>query len=128
LIKLPYWLGIAADALWAAALLFPQVFGLLVGNPVFNPDLQTRLIMGIGGTMMTGWIVLLFWGIRKPIERRIVAFITAVPIILGLFILALIAYLTGMTSSIWLIVKTVILFIFFITSYILAGKMDETEN
>ena len=30
LIKLPYWLGIAADALWAIALFFPVVFGVML--------------------------------------------------------------------------------------------------
>ncbi len=40
LIKIGYWLGIAADALWAIGLLFPQVFGILAGRPDFNPDLQ----------------------------------------------------------------------------------------
>jgi asparagine N-glycosylation enzyme membrane subunit Stt3 len=31
LIRIPYWLGSAADALWAVALLFPPVFGTLTG-------------------------------------------------------------------------------------------------
>lgn len=48
LIKVAYWLGIGADVLWATGLFIPQVFGILTGNPEFNPDLQTRLIMGIG--------------------------------------------------------------------------------
>ena len=38
LIKIAYWLGIGADALWAVGLLFPQVFGMLTGNPAFHPD------------------------------------------------------------------------------------------
>jgi len=37
LIKLAYWLGIGADALWAVVLLFPLVFGLLTGRPILNP-------------------------------------------------------------------------------------------
>lgn len=53
LIKLVYWLGIGADSLWAVGLLIPQVFGILIGNPEFNPDIQTRL-MGIGGSLMAG--------------------------------------------------------------------------
>ncbi len=38
-IRIAYWLGIAADALWAVGLLCPPVFGLLTGNSDFNPDL-----------------------------------------------------------------------------------------
>ena len=56
LIKFPYWLGIGADALWAFGLLFPSIFGILTGNPDFNPDLQLRLIMGIGGSLQSSAI------------------------------------------------------------------------
>ena len=58
-IKLGYWLGIAADALWAAGLLVPKAFGILVGKADFQPDLQTTLIMWMGGSLMTGWTFLL---------------------------------------------------------------------
>ncbi|MFC2104376.1 hypothetical protein ACFLS4_03375 [Bacteroidota bacterium] len=70
LIKLPYWLGISADALWAIGLLIPTAYGYLTGNPDFNPSFETRQIMGIAGTIMTGWTFLLIWAVRKPIERR----------------------------------------------------------
>ncbi len=40
LIKIAYWLGIVADAVWAIGLIFPRVFGRLTGNPDFNPDLM----------------------------------------------------------------------------------------
>ena len=51
LIKIPYWLGIGADALWAVGLLVPQVFCILSGNPDFNLDLQIRLIMVKGSSL-----------------------------------------------------------------------------
>ncbi len=53
LITIPYWLGVAADALWAVGLLIPKVFAILTGTSEFNPDLQTRLIMGIGGSFLS---------------------------------------------------------------------------
>lgn len=77
LIKFPYWLGIVADALWAVALFSPVVFGMLTGQNNFNPDLQIRLIMGIGGILMTGWTLLLLWAVGQPVERRAVIPITA---------------------------------------------------
>jgi hypothetical protein len=122
LIKAAYWLGIGADALWAVALLFPGIFGILTGSPDFNPDLQIRLIMGIGGSLMTGWTFLLLWAVRQPVERRMVILLTAFPVVFGMFIVALIGILNGNTSNIWLLVKTTILFISMVTSYILAGK------
>ena len=93
LIKFPYWLGIGADVLWAFALLFPSIFGILTGNPDFNPDLQIRLIMGIGGCLMTGWTFLLLWAVRSPIERRVVILLTAFPVVFGLIIISLIGFL-----------------------------------
>ena len=123
IIKFPYWLGIAADALWAVALLVPSVFGMILNNPDFNPDLQTRLIMGIGGSLMTGWTLLLYWAVRKPIERRMVALLTVFPVVFGLFFIALFGFLGGNTSNIWILTKTIILFICMVTSYIFAGKI-----
>jgi len=123
LIKIAYWLGIGADLLWAIVLLSPKLFGIMIGIPNYNPDIQTRLIMAIGGTLMIGWTLLLLWAVREPIERRVVILITAFPVVFGLFIVALIGYLEGNTSNIWILVKTSILFIVMVTSYILARKM-----
>ena len=123
LIKLAYWLGIGADALWAVALFIPSFFGILSGNPGFDPDIQVRLIMGIGGSLMTGWTFLLIWAIRKPIERRVVILLTAYPVVIGMFVIALIGFLGGGTSNLWILIKSCILMISMTTSYILSGKI-----
>lgn len=125
LIKIAYWLGIGADAFWAVVLFFPHLFGILTGIPDFNPDFQTKLIMAIGGILMTGWTFLLLWAVRKPIERRVVILLTAFPVVFGLFIVALIGYLDGNTINSWIMVKTSILFISMVTSYILARKKNK---
>ena len=127
LIKIAYWLGIVADALWAVGLFFPQIYGMLMGNPDFDPDLQTRLIMGIGGILMTGWTFLLLWAVREPIERRTVILLTA-SVVIGMFIVTLIGVLGGNTSSIWILIKTTILFISMVISYIISGKMDRDKE
>ncbi len=127
LIKLAYWLGIGADALWAIGLLCPPLYGALIGEPDFSPDLEMRLVMGIGATLMTGWTFLLLWALRKPIERRFVILLTAFPGVFGLSIIALIGFLAGNSSNIWILGKSALLIISMVTSYILAGKMD-TEN
>jgi len=123
LIKIPYWLGIFADALWAIGLFSPWLFGLLTGNPDFNADLENRLIMGIGGTLMTGWTILLIWAVIKPIERRGVILITAFPVVFGMFVITLIQVLNGNTLLLWALIKTIILFILMLYSYVLAGKI-----
>jgi hypothetical protein len=123
LIRIAYWLGIAADALWAIGLIFPQVFGFLLGSPDFAPDLQVRSIMGIGASLMTGWTFLLLWAVREPIERRVVILLTAFPVVFGIFVVALIDFLAGNTFILWILVKTTILFISMIASYLLANQM-----
>ena len=79
--------------------------------------------MGIGGSLMIGWTVLLLWAVRQPIERRFVILITAFPVVFGLSIVALIGYLDGNTTNIWILIKNSILFISMITSYLLAGNV-----
>ena len=128
LIKMPYWLGIGADALWTIGLFSPPVFGVLIGNPEFSPDLQVRLIMGIGGSLMMGWTLLLLWAVRKPVERRIVILLTAFPVVLGVFIITLIPILSGVSSNIWILIKALILMISMLLSYLLACKMDNGKD
>ena len=127
-IKGTCWLGIVADALWAVGLFFPSVFALLVGRPDFNPDLQVRLAMGVGGSLMTGWTFLLFWTLQKPIERRGVFLLTAFPVIFGLFIIALIGVMNGNADNIWILIKTSILFIAMMSSFYLAGKIERANK
>ena len=128
LIKVAYWLGIGADALWAVGLLFPKIFGILVGRLDFNPDFQTQIIMGIGGSLMTGWTFLLLWAVRKPIERRVVILLTAFPVVFGMFIICLIDVLYGNTFLIWALIKSIVLIISMTISYILAGKMVKEND
>ena len=125
LIKLPYWLGIAADALWAVALFTPRVFGLLTGRPGFKPDLEVRLIMAIGGTLMTGWTFLLIWALQDPVGRRGVIMLTAFPVVFGLFLVALVGSFKRGTFNGWILVKTTVLFVSMVASYILAGGMEQ---
>ena len=127
-IILPYWLGIAADALWAIALFVPNVFGALTGNPDFDPDREFRLTMAIGGVPMAAWTILLLWAVRDPIERRFVILLTAFPVVLGFFIIALIQVLYGNPFQIWILIKTVVLFVSMIGSYLLSGVAKRAQK
>jgi len=125
LIKFPYWLGIAADALWAAALLFPPVFGVLTGEYDFSPDWQMQSVMTIGGILMAGWTALLLWAVQHPVERRFVILLTAM-VVAALFLLALVNVLRGTTNEYWILIKCLVLFVTMITSYSLSGRVDRT--
>lgn len=123
LIRLAYWLGIGADSLWAVALLFPPLFFTLTGTPDFNPDLEVKLIMGVGGSLMTGWTLLLIWALRRPIERRVVIFLTAFPVAFGMFVVAFIGFLAGSAANAWIMAKTLVLIVTMVTSYVLADRI-----
>ena len=125
IVKLSCWLGIGADALWAVGLFFPSVFALLTGRPDFNPELQVRLIMGIGGSLMLGWTLLLFWLVQNPVERRFVFLLTAFPVIFGIFTTALIGAINGNSANTWILIKTAILFVAMLYSYYLTGKVKQ---
>ena len=122
-IRLPYWLGILADSMWAIALFYPPVFGLLTRNPEFNPELEIRLIMGIGGTLMACWTILLIWALRKPIQRRFIILLTAL-VVLGMALVALIGMMNGNDGNIWILIKCIVLLIIMVISYFLARDMD----
>ena len=128
LIRLPYWLGIIADALWAIALFYPPVYGMLIGNSNFNPDLQYKLTMSVGGILMVGWTSLLIWGVQSPVERRFVILITAFPVVFGMFFVSLIAYISGNPASLWIVFKTAFLFVTMLISYFLSSKIAKDNN
>ncbi len=123
-IKIGYWLGIGADALWAAILASPYLYGLVTGTPDFNPDFQTRQIMLIAAMLMSGWTVLLIWGVRNPIERRFIILLTAI-VVLSLFLVAVNGYLSGNKVLLWILIKSPLLFISMTISYLLSGKSVE---
>ncbi len=126
LITFPYWLGMAADTLWAVALLFPPFFGLLTGVEDFSPDWQTQSVMAIGGILMAGWTILLFWAVRSPVERRFVILLTA-GVVAALFLLALVNVLKGNTSEHWILIKCLVLFAAMLTSHSLAGRKSRAS-
>lgn len=128
LIRLPYWLGIGTAALWAVALFCHPLMGLLVGFPTFDQIVLIRVIMALGGSLMTGWALLLLWAVRKPIERRAVILITAYPPVLGLLATAFIALLGGNTTSIWIICKSIVLLVSMTMSYILACRVSGAQS
>jgi len=99
------WIGVAADALWTVALVFPQFYGILTGKPDLPVDLSLRMALGIAGALMAGWTLLLAWTAKNPVERRVDMALTAVPVIAGLLVVALIGVVNGSTSTEWILVK-----------------------
>jgi len=128
IIKAVCWAGVLADALWTVALIFPGAFGLLTGRPEFQADLDFRLVMGIGASLMAGWTFLLVWAARNPIERRGVMLLTFCPVIIGLFIVTIIGMVEGNGSSAWILVKLIVLSMAIVSGYVLAGTIAKKSQ
>ena len=128
IIKLSYVLGIIADGLWAVAFLFPPLFNLLTNNKNFNPDFETRIIMGIAASLMLGWTVLMIWALLKPLERRFILILTAFPVVLCLFVLSLLSVLNGNLFAIWLLFKTLLIIILMTYSYLKANRIVRNQK
>jgi hypothetical protein len=84
--RLPYLIGVLVDSIAAVALLTPA------GSPIRTlayPGVDPSEVAFADGSrtafaLMLGWTVLLAWGARQPIERRIVLLFTAFPVVVGL--------------------------------------------
>lgn len=81
LIKAVFLFGAIADAIIAVEwyLISLGVVNLPVHPSFFVGETQDfRYAMSIGALFMAGWAVLLWWGSRKPVERKGLLLITAV--------------------------------------------------
>lgn len=127
-ITLPYYLGIVADSLWASGLFYPRLFAFLTNEPNFTlPQLQS--CMKMAGIIMTGWTVLLVWAVQDPVERRFVIFLTAFPVVFGFFWMALSnVFFGGNTFQIWIVVKTLVLFVTMMRSYFISERIEAKSN
>ncbi len=122
IVKSICWIGVAADALWAVALIHPQIYGLLTGKPLAPPDLDQRLVMGVAASLMTGWTLLLAWAAANPVERRAVMLLTAVPVIAGLTIVTAIGIVNGHAANYWIMGKCLILMIAMLAGFHMAKE------
>ena len=99
------WIGAITDGFWTIALLWPQVFVSVTGNTDLNPDLSTRLVMGIAASLMAGWTCLLVWAADNPVQRRAVLLFTAIPVVAGLIGVIIIGMMNGSSATLWILIK-----------------------
>ncbi|MDX2455494.1 hypothetical protein [Desulfosarcina sp.] len=123
------WMGVVADALWVVALVWPPLYTTLIGRDTLQPDLFMRLNMGIGASLMAGWMLLLAWTAGKPIERRAVMLLSVLPVIAGLSVVTIIGLVEGNAGNIWILGKCIFLGVAMLSAYMLANTIaKETAN
>ena len=80
-LRISYWVGAIADGIVAAVMFAQATFALPSPLTQHLPEMPYRYGMGLAGSLMLGWTILLLWADRKPVERRGVILITVVVII-----------------------------------------------
>jgi hypothetical protein len=97
-LRVSYWTGAVIDGLAALQLLVPNMFATINQLPDFHPSFAYTYAAGMAASLMLGWMVLLLWADRKPLERKGVLVITIVPVIVGLVVTETWAALSGFIS------------------------------
>jgi drug/metabolite transporter (DMT)-like permease len=72
-----------ADGIVAAVMFAQAILALPSPLTRYVPETPYRYAMGLAGSLMLGWTILLLWADRRPVERRGVLIITII-VILGL--------------------------------------------
>lgn len=114
------WFGAAVDMLWAIALIFPRLYGLLTGNNMIDVDLSIRLIMATEAALMAGWSLLLLWVSQHPVQRRAILLITIMPVLASLMVITLTGMFNGHAENIWIFIKCVFLTVAMAIAYFFA--------
>ncbi|MFW9945376.1 MAG: hypothetical protein ACFFBZ_15620 [Promethearchaeota archaeon] len=115
-IRFTYWYGAILDLLVFLDMIMSIVFDFsaLIANVV--TDISYKYQTGTGAFLMLGWTILLIWADRKPIERKEILLLTAIPVVLGIMIIN-IFYI-----SFWFL--SLITLIIFIIAYCLAKTVN----
>ena len=93
-LRISYWVGAIADALVALAMFGEMIIGHSSPLTHYIPEVPYRYAIGLAGSLMFGWTILLIWADRKPIERRGVLLLTCV-VVIGLMGSGIFAMLKG---------------------------------
>ncbi len=125
LLIISYWIGIIADAAATVLLFSPAIANLVLQPQPFETSAAYLYITRIGGALMLGWTVLLFWAQLKPIERADILLIALFPVVTLLAVAALLVAKSNQISFSNLLPMFVLYFVVyctFIPSYVWARK------
>jgi hypothetical protein len=123
-LRISYWVGAVADAVAAVVMLSQAMLAHRSPLTTYVPEVPYRYAMGLAGSLMLGWTLLLIWADRRPLERRGALLITNI-VIVGLLatdISAVRAGFVSLASMAPLLVLQVLLLILFSASYVRAGR------
>ncbi len=115
-IRFTYWYGAILDLLVFLDMIISVIFEFSVSLSNVSSDISYKYQTGTGSFLMLGWTILLLWADRKPIERKDILLITAIPVVIGITLINIIY------TFFWFL--SLITFFFFIIAYLIARKID----
>ena len=126
-LRVSYWVGAIFDALVIIPMLSPKVASFAFGIPNFNPGKDYRYGVYIAASLILGWVFLLIWADRQPVQRRGVLLLTIFPVVIGLIISGVYSVTSRLIPianmlPTWFMQGTLVLLFAF--SYLNANKLD----
>ena len=137
MLRASYWIGAILDAIYAFNM---SLVWLIDGYSGFDPmrlirfteGLESRYAWGMACVLMASWTILLIWADRKPVERKGVVMLTALPLVAGLLIDTLFATIMNLVPWVDMLplqLSYIFLILLFIFSYLLAKTIQyETDK
>ncbi|MFX1313110.1 MAG: hypothetical protein ACFFHD_10940 [Promethearchaeota archaeon] len=110
-IRFTYWYGAILDLLVFFDMIISILFEFSVTMPNVSTDKSYKYQTATGAFLMVGWTVILIWADHKPIERKDILLITAIPVVLGIMLINILYTYLWVFSAITLTVFTVAYFI-----------------
>ena len=128
-LRISFWVGIIVDGLVTIAWINPEIIGLLDSDS--GMGIATRIALGWGAALLLGWTLLLFWGDRKPLERKGVLLLTCFPVISGLCLTNVFGYINDIIPPGSFIAASVLLLaimVLMLGSYLYAVRIQSRQT
>ncbi len=127
MLRVGYWVCGIFELMALVPMLSPTLFGGVMGIPDFHPGPDYTYAMGIAAVFTLGWVLLLLWADRRPVERRGVALVTIAPVFVGNMVCGIYAAASGFVATTtmapsWIAQAIVVLILAF--GYYEAGRVD----
>jgi preprotein translocase subunit SecF len=132
-IRFAYWIGAIMNLLVAISMTLYVFFELNIGMDFPDANLENRYMLVAGMALMWGWTALLIWGDRKPVERKMLLLLTAMPVVILYFVGDLVLFLQGAGDpniASFVIIQSIriVLLSIFISSYFIAWKKAKKKT
>ena len=119
-VKTGYWAGIVADFIFGLKLMFfPKMAEFVWGFPHSMSPFEIMWSRYLGAIIFA-WTFTLMWGLKKPVERRIILPITSFFVLIPFIIiecLVLVSGLLPLVNMLFLIGLQIILMVLFMKGY-----------